>query len=163
MSLRKFFSAAFHMESIGYSQKPPDASHGESFSFFEMPPMGFEGAYTKTITVPTMFFAFYSLFEGFLQTVTGISSMDYQSQISFLQKLDSRTRKALKNIFIGDEKLLLFLRIMHHLEEYGVPRIGCGCLDLRQGQNSICVGDSNCGDLDCPMRAISILHSYSET
>lgn len=161
MSLRVFFSGVFLMGRVFYLPTEPGAEWGEPFIFSEIPAPGFEGAHT--ITVPN-FFATSSSFENFLEVATGISSRDYPRHISFLKKLDPRTQMALKNIFIGDRKVLAFLRIAHHLkEEYGAPSVGCGCLNLRQDQTPICADDSDCGDSNCPMRAISLLCSCSET
>ncbi|KLO12133.1 hypothetical protein SCHPADRAFT_998361 [Schizopora paradoxa] len=156
-NLRIFFALALDVTMIEFCSKNPLTDMAEPFTFTQVlflraKSSGFRNA-KNSFAIPN--FAF-SSFRHFLKSLT--DSEAYLSHLTFLRGQEPEIQKKLKDIFIGNEVLIIFRRIADHIiEANGMPYVSCQCLSL--GEGSALSRNSDC-PIDCPMRAITILSSY---
>ncbi|KLO08599.1 hypothetical protein SCHPADRAFT_944316 [Schizopora paradoxa] len=155
--LQMLIQNTFATDKVFYRTNDTETKWGELFTFIGHYPAEDQKIYNlegNFITTPR-----YNLrrFRDFLSALTGLGPRDYKEMLNFLQAQDTPTQEGLKDIFIGDKKLIVYLRIVLHMEEnLGMPCISCRCFDLQNEQ----IPRSNCVFPNCPMHAVSLLNSY---
>ncbi|KLO12150.1 hypothetical protein SCHPADRAFT_941480 [Schizopora paradoxa] len=120
--LEDFFERLLAAEVITFrANSPDDVEIGEPFSYIEGEVKGI-----NTIVLPRV--ETFPLLRQLLKTLTG--SDDYLSHLSYIHSRDGQTQKAMKDIFIGNEILVISMYIWSHIETKGPAEAGYRCFFL---------------------------------